>query len=105
MLSELDRGACGNMPACGAVDVHVRLYNLYREGRRDDADALSQRFLPLLNLGSQYGVGFQKELLWRRGVIRTKVCRDPQAPALDDQDAADLERYWDLIKADLMVEV
>jgi 4-hydroxy-tetrahydrodipicolinate synthase len=104
MLSELDRGACGNMPACGAVDVHVRLYNLYREGRRDDAESLSQRFLPLLNLGSQYGVAFQKELLWRRGVIRTKVCRDPQAPAVDEQDVADLDRYWSLIKSDLMVE-
>jgi 4-hydroxy-tetrahydrodipicolinate synthase len=104
MLSELDRGACGNMPACGAVDVHVRLYNLYRDGRRDEAEALSQRFLPLLNLGSQYGVAFQKELLWRRGVIRTKVCRDPQAPTLDDHDAADLERYWALIKSDLMVD-
>jgi 4-hydroxy-tetrahydrodipicolinate synthase len=104
MLSELDRGACGNMPACGAVDVHVRLYNLYREGRRDDAESLSRRFLPLLNLGSQYGVAFQKELLWRRGVIRTKMCRDPQAPAVDEQDAADLDRCWALIKDDLMVE-
>ena len=104
MLSELDRGSCGNMPACGAVDVHVRLYNLYRDGQRDAAEALSRRFLPLLNLGSQYGVAFQKELLWRRGVIRTKVCRDPQAPTVDEQDIADLDRYWALIKPELMVE-
>ncbi len=105
LINELDRGACGNMPACGVVDVHVRIYDLYREGKREEADALSQRLLPLLNLGSQYGVAFAKELLWRRGVIRTKVCRDPQAAILDEYDLADLERFWQPLKPVLMVEV
>lgn len=103
MLNELDRGACGNMPASGLVDVHVRIYTLYREGRRADAEALSERLLPLLNLGSQYGVAFAKELLWRRGVIRTRVARDSQAPALDRYDVADLERFLDALKPSLIV--
>lgn len=98
LLNELDRGSCGNMPASGLIDAHVRIYTLYREGKRDEAEALSVRLLPLLNLGSQYGVAFAKELLWRRGVIRTKVARDPQAASLDQWDLADLERFMEGLK-------
>lgn len=98
LINEMDRGACGNMPASGLVDVHVRIYDLHRAGKRDEADALSQCLLPLLNLGSQYGVAFAKELLWRRGVIRTKVCRDPQAAMLDEYDLADLDRFLEQVK-------
>lgn len=105
LLNELDRGACGNMPASGLVDVHVQIYTLYKEGKRADAEALSLRLLPLLNLGSQYGVAFAKELLWRRGVIRTKVARDPQASPLDQHDFADLERFLDQLRPALMIEV
>ncbi len=105
LLNELDRGACGNMPASGLVDVHVQIYALYKEGKRADAEVLSLRLLPLLNLGSQYGVAFAKELLWRRGVIRTNVTRDPQASPLDQHDLADLERFLDQLRPALMVEV
>lgn len=98
LLNELDRGACGNMPASGLVDIHVQIYTLYREGRREEVEALNLRVLPLLNLGSQFGVAFAKELLWRRGVIRTTVVRDPQAAALDEIDLAELERFWERLK-------
>ncbi|MDR7550934.1 MAG: dihydrodipicolinate synthase family protein [Armatimonadota bacterium] len=104
LLSELDRGACGNMPACGIVDVQVQIYELYSAGRRKEAEALQQRLLPLLVLGSQYGVAFAKELLWRRGVIRTKVVRDPQAVPLDQWDLADLQRYLEKLRSVLTSE-
>jgi len=93
LLGELDRGACGNMPNCALVDVQVQVYTLYRGGRREEAEALHLRLLPLLVLGSQYGVGFAKEVLWRRGIIRTSVARDPQAPKFDEYDVAELDRY------------
>ncbi|MDR7544883.1 MAG: dihydrodipicolinate synthase family protein [Armatimonadota bacterium] len=93
LLNELDRGACGNMPNCSTIDVHVRIYELYRAGQREDAEALYLKLLPLLVLGSQYGVAFAKDLLRRRGVIRTNVVRDPQAHPLDRWDLADVDRY------------
>jgi dihydrodipicolinate synthase/N-acetylneuraminate lyase len=92
MLSELDRGSCGNMPNCATVDVHVRIYNLHAAGKRDEAETLHLRLLPLLVLGSQYGVAFAKDLLHRRGVIRTNVARDPQPAALDAWDHAEVDR-------------
>jgi 4-hydroxy-tetrahydrodipicolinate synthase len=95
MLTELDRGACGNMPNCATVDVHVRIYNLYTAGLRDEAEALHARLLPLLTLGSQYGVAFAKEILHQRGVIRTKVARDPQPAALDCWDIAEVQRQME----------
>lgn len=104
LLGELDRGACGNMPNCALVDVQVRIYNLYAQGRRADAEALHLRLLPLLVLGSQYGVAFAKEVLHRRGVICTKVARDPQAVPLDEYDLADLERYLAQVKLGLVVQ-
>ncbi|HYM68059.1 MAG TPA: dihydrodipicolinate synthase family protein, partial [bacterium] len=48
LLGELDRGACGNMPNCALADVQVKIYTLYRENRRDEAEALHLRLLPLL---------------------------------------------------------
>lgn len=104
LLGELDRGACGNMPNCALTDVQVQIYNLYRDGRRAEAEALHLRLLPLLVLGSQYGVAFAKEVLWRRGVVRTKVARDPQAAPLDEYDLADLERFMEQLKPALTAQ-
>jgi 4-hydroxy-tetrahydrodipicolinate synthase len=98
MLNELDRGSCGNMPNCATVDAHVQIYNLYTAGRRDEAEALYLTLLPLLTLGSQYGVAFAKDVLHRRGVIRTKVVRDPQPASLDKWDLADVDRYLDRLR-------
>jgi dihydrodipicolinate synthase/N-acetylneuraminate lyase len=98
MLNELDRGSCGNMPNCATVDAHVQIYNLYTAGRRDEAEALYLTLLPLLTLGSQYGVAFAKDVLHRRGVIRTKVIRDPQPAPLDKWDLADVDRYLDRLR-------
>lgn len=97
MLTELDRGSCGNMPNAATVDVHARIYDLYAGGRRADAEALYARALPLLVLGSQYGVAFAKTVLHRRGVIRTAVVRDPQPAALDRWDLAEVDRHMDAL--------
>jgi 4-hydroxy-tetrahydrodipicolinate synthase len=98
MLTELDRGSCGNMPNCATVDAHARIFTLYRDGRREEAEALHLHLLPLLVLGSQYGVAFAKDLLQRRGVIRTNVARDPQPAALDPWDWAEVDRCLERLR-------
>jgi 4-hydroxy-tetrahydrodipicolinate synthase len=102
LIDELDRGAVGNMPAGGFVDVQVKAYNLYAQGNRQAAMDLHNRMLPLLNYASTYGVSLHKFLLWRRGVLRTRYVRDPQRSNLDSHDEKALYEYWQLIADETM---
>lgn len=88
MVEELDRGACGNMPAGGLVDVQVQLYNAYAAGDRSRAMEIQDRLLPLLFHAGTYGVTLHKHILWRRAVLATPCVRDPQAIYLDEHDVA-----------------
>lgn len=102
LIDELERGACGNMPAGGFVDVQVKIYNLYAEGKHDEAEALHLRALPLLLHASVYGSSLHKFMLWRRGVLRSPYARDPQRILLDKHDEAAIAKYWTLIQADTL---
>lgn len=90
MIDEWRRGACGNMPACQATDVHVAIWNLLEAGDEQSARNLFNRLLPLINYERLYGVAVYKEVLRRRGVIATNVSRAPGA-ALDDEDVRELD--------------
>lgn len=102
LVDELARGACGNMPAGGVIDIQVKVYNLYAAGNIDAAEALNLRLLPLLNYAAIYGVTFHKYILWRRGVLNSPTARDPQRTALDSADQAAIERAWRLIETDIL---
>jgi dihydrodipicolinate synthase/N-acetylneuraminate lyase len=91
---ELGRGACGNMPAGGLIDLQVRVYDLHAAGERERAEGLHLRLLPLLNYAAIYGVSFHKHVMWRRGVLASPASRDPQQVALDADDVATIARYW-----------
>ena len=97
LIDELKRGACGNMPAGGMVDVQVKIYDLYRAGEVELADSLNFQLLPLLNYAMVYGVSLHKYVLWRRGVIDSPYVRDPQKLNLDAADIAAIEALWQRI--------
>ena len=92
LLNELKRGACGTMPAAPFVDVQVKIWDLFQSGEYAAARDLQAKLLPLINLGSLYGVVFNKEVLWRRGVIASTHCRDPQRNLMDEFDLTELEQ-------------
>ena len=94
LTDELRRGACGNMPAGGLIDLQVKVYDLWNAGRREEAGALHRRLLPLLSHASVYGVTFHKFLLWKRGVLAHPTARDPQAIALDGYDEETIAALW-----------
>jgi dihydrodipicolinate synthase/N-acetylneuraminate lyase len=89
LVDEYRRGSVGNMPACEIPDVQVVLWNALEAGDLAGARAMFNRVLPLINYERQYGVGLYKEILYRRGVISTAICRTP-GKALDDDDRAEL---------------
>lgn len=94
LIDELARGACGNMPAGGLVDLQAQIYDLYQAGEREGAEALHFQLLPLLNYAAVYGITFHKFVLWRRAVLRSPFSRDPQKIRLDDDDRRAIESLW-----------
>ena len=94
LIDELRRGACGNMPAGGFVDIQVKIHDLYRAGETAAAERIHFQLLPLLNYAMVYGVSLHKYVLWRRGVLQCPFARDPQKLSLDAQDICAIEGLW-----------
>ena len=97
LIDELKRGACGNMPAGGMVDVQVKVYDLYLAGEVERAEHLNRQLLPLLNYAMVYGVSMHKYVLWRRGVLNSPFVRDPQKITLNSDDISAVEAMWQRI--------
>lgn len=97
LTDELRRGACGNMPAGGMVDVQVKIYDLYVAGNVAEAERIHFQLLPLLNYAMVYGVSLHKYVLWRRGVIDSPYARDPQKIGLNQDDIRAVEVLWQRI--------
>lgn len=98
LVDELKRGACGNMPAGGVVDVQVKIYELYQAGDVEQAEYINFQVLPLLTYASMYGVSFHKYVLWRRGVLKSPYARDPQKISLNADDISAIEHLWSRIE-------
>ena len=97
MLSELDRGATGFMPAAESVDVHVQIWDAYQAGDKRRARDLYNQLLPLLNLCLSLGIPMCKEVLVRRGVFSAATMLIPGSTVLDEAD----QRELDIILEDL----
>jgi 4-hydroxy-tetrahydrodipicolinate synthase len=104
LVDELRRGACGLMSGCQLVDAQVRVYDLLQAGDEAGARAAFVRQLPAQTLWGLVGLRVAKEVLRRRGVFRTTVCRKPD-PDLDAQDLAELDHALALARPDLVAEV
>ena len=82
-LEELERGAVGIMSGLAYPELLVRLYRLHRAGESAAAAALFYDFVALARFEFQPGLGvsLRKEILVRRGAIRTAAVRHPGAVA------------------------
>ncbi|SDK21967.1 dihydrodipicolinate synthase family protein [Streptomyces indicus] len=82
LLEELAAGAVGTMPACEFTDLLRPLLDAWAAGRTEDAHAAYERLLPLIRFGMQPGLAWavHKEVLVRRGIIRSAAVRMPAQP-------------------------
>lgn len=82
-LEELERGAVGIMSGLAYPELLVKLYRLHRAGDAAGAAALFYDFVNLARFEFQpaIGVSLRKEILVRRGAIRTATVRHPGAVA------------------------
>lgn len=90
---ELARGADGAMTGIAYPDMLVKVYELHRAGRIDEAEDLFDAYLPYVRHEQQPGIGLaiRKEVLRRRGAIASGRLRAP-GPKLDAVDLAELDR-------------
>lgn len=93
-IEEMRRGALGTMPFCSQPADFVAVWDAFRAG--DEAKArqhFDQTIMAINRLGNQGGDIFysmHKQLLVRRGVIRTAVVRSPTT-AIDPVTAREIE--------------
>ncbi len=81
LLADLDAGATGTMPSSMLPDVLGRIVSLYASGQRDQAVALYERHLPLINFENrQCGLHAAKVLMKEGGIIAHDTTRHPFPP-------------------------
>ncbi len=91
MMSELERGATGFMPSVEVVDIHVRIWNTFQSGDKEEARKLFNQLAPFIHLTFNLGLRFVKEVLVRRGVFKTARMRQPGVLKLDAADHRELD--------------
>jgi 4-hydroxy-tetrahydrodipicolinate synthase len=90
---ELKRGADGIMTGFAYPEMLVSVCSLFQAGRSEEAEDLFDIYLPLVRHEQQpgFGLAVRKEILRRRGAIRSAAVRAP-GPKLDPDDVAELDR-------------
>ena len=96
----LQRGADGAMTGFAYPDVLVQVYERFAAGDVDTAEDLYDRYLPLVCYEQQpgYGLAVRKEILRRRGAIRSSKVRVP-GPSLTAVDSAEIDRLMARVSA------
>jgi dihydrodipicolinate synthase/N-acetylneuraminate lyase len=81
LLADLDAGATGTMPSGAYPDALRRIVDDYAAGRRDEAVAGYERWLPLINYENrQCGLIACKALMKEGGIIKSEAVRHPIPP-------------------------
>lgn len=103
---ELARGADGIMTGFAYPEMLVSVCALFAAGRSDEAEDLFDVYLPLVRHEQQpgFGLAVRKEILRRRGAIRSAAVRAP-GPKLDALDLAELDRLLSRLETRLRESV
>jgi 4-hydroxy-tetrahydrodipicolinate synthase len=89
---ELRRGADGAMTGFAYPELLVGVCRLFASGKAEEAEDLFDAYLPYIRHEQQPGIGLalRKEVLRRRGAIKTAALRAP-GPKLDADDIKELD--------------
>ena len=80
MLDGLAHGASAMMPGAACLEIYVRVYELYQQGRKEEARALFDRLIPYLSFALQHlelAIHIEKRVLHKRGILPSARMRPP----------------------------
>lgn len=82
LLEELGRGASGTMTGFAFTEILVAVYTAFKAGRTEDAEAIFDKYLPLIRYENQplINLTIRKAFLHRRGAIANSTPRPPFNP-------------------------
>ncbi len=82
LLEELARGASGTMTGFAFTEILVAVYEAYNGGRRAEAEAIFDKYLPLIRYENQplINLTIRKAILQRRGAFANATPREPFNP-------------------------
>ena len=80
MIDEMRRGFTGCMPAAPFADLYAQTWDLWHEGKHDEAMAMHARTLLILTEMLSHGPESVKYVLYLRGVFKTYGLRTRQSP-------------------------
>ncbi len=86
MLLEYPRGVAGQMPGCHVTDVMVRFWNALEADDLSEAKRIYGLLAPLYAIETQCQGAVYKEVLRRRGVIRSARSRNASPHVMDEHD-------------------
>ncbi|HEX4488158.1 MAG TPA: dihydrodipicolinate synthase family protein [Terriglobales bacterium] len=97
MIDGLAHGASAMMPGAACLEVYVRVYELYTQGKKAEAEALFQRLIPYLAFALQHlelAVHIEKRVMVKRGLLPSARMRQPTI-SFDDIYQAQIDRLVD----------
>jgi dihydrodipicolinate synthase/N-acetylneuraminate lyase len=80
MMDGFAHGASAMMPGAAVLEVYVRIYDLYKSGKIEQAKALFYRLVPYLTFALQHlelALTIEKQVLLRRGIVSSERLRAP----------------------------
>ena len=80
MMDGLAHGASAMMPGVACLEIYVRVYELYKQGRRDEAEQVFNRLLPYLTFAMQHlevAIYIEKRVMVKRGILPNSRMRRP----------------------------
>ncbi len=103
LIEGYDRGAVGVMPGASMFDLYLQVTESYRQGDRQRAIKVHTVLVAMLNhirQNVEMIIRFEKEIMYRRGIIANPYCRRPsytidkKAMRIFDELYAMIEPYF-----------
>lgn len=91
LIDELRRGASGTMVASEWVDLAATVFDLYEQGAEMEARRLHASLLQGINVEAAYGMAGAREVLLRRGIVRSTAGRSTADAGIDADAGAEID--------------